>query len=290
MESTLTLPPSAILSSSVVTFLNGRFNDQQDLEQASAIVSELQSQCVDLDQSLTAINSRIQSSLLAYASFSDRIHSLFTDTTSKLTDLGSLTSASSSFSGVKEQVLAEELPALAKEVSRVEIVRAYAAIACQRHFTKWTDKPEFIFALVYKITRDYVDTMDELLQPLVDEARLVGYEDRNLQKISSLSVFCDKPDWLDFWAEIELSDTLENVKFYDSGVESLGRDMEVVFGVFGAWCIRAEGFFPKMSEGLKLLKKKNEEKGDEKWMKEKGIRHLGMAEAEMILKSRVFGS
>ncbi|CAN1299916.1 RINT1-like protein MAG2 [Linum perenne] len=742
MESTLTLPPSAILSSSVVTFLNGRFNDQQDLEQASAIVSELQSQCVDLDQSLTAINSRIQSSLLAYASFSDRIQSLVTDTTSKLTDLGSLTSASSSFSdgGVKEQVLAEELPALAKEVSRVEIVRAYAdtalkldvlvgdiedvvafvmnrnlkrpapqtsdemcthaiealgktedvltyitkkrsqwtrlvsavddrvdralatlrpqqiadhrmlltslgwppplssltsqildteksseasnplftmhgdlkrkycenfralcrlqelqirrkgrqleghnrevalhqplwaveelvnpiSIACQRHFTKWTDKPEFIFALVYKITRDYVDTMDELLQPLVDEARLVGYscreewisamvtslstylakevftayisqqedenvsgilsqarmswlhlvdlmisfdkrvlslathsgvlmsiqEDRNLQKISSLSVFCDKPDWLDFWAEIELSDTLEklkaeaedernwivkvqgaallsgpenykspcqeaegmtaltdddglikvansinavhyfesvvkewcedvffvemgydqndpgtigtegyvdtslggifeeeirkleyfrkewvekvsvvllrgfearcreylknkrqwqdrmeegwpvsknlvesldylqakmavveenmnsidfvsvwrslasgidralfngvftsNVKFYDSGVESLGRDMEVVFGVFEAWCIRAEGFFPKMSEGLKLLKKKKkEEKGDEKWMKEKGIRHLGMAEAERILKSRVFGS
>ncbi|CAN1138834.1 RINT1-like protein MAG2 [Linum perenne] len=99
MKSTLTLPPSVILSSSVVTFLNGRFNDQQDLEQASAIVLELQSQCVDIDQSLTAINSRVQSSLLAYASFSDRIHSLVTDTTSKLTDLGSLTSASSSFSG-----------------------------------------------------------------------------------------------------------------------------------------------------------------------------------------------
>ncbi|CAN1778919.1 hypothetical protein LINPERHAP1_LOCUS14556 [Linum perenne] len=98
MKSTLTLPPSVILSFSVVTFLNCRFNDQQDLEQASAIVLELQSQCVDLDQSLTAINSRVQSSLLAYASFSDRIHSLVTDTTSKLTDLGSLTSASSSFS------------------------------------------------------------------------------------------------------------------------------------------------------------------------------------------------
>ncbi|CAN1299963.1 RINT1-like protein MAG2 [Linum perenne] len=103
MKSTLTIPPSVILSSSVVTFLNGRFNDQQDLEQASAIVLELQSQCVDLDQSLTAINSRVQSSLLAYASFSDQIHSLVTDTTSKLTDLGSLTSASSSFPALKNK-------------------------------------------------------------------------------------------------------------------------------------------------------------------------------------------
>lgn len=162
------------------------------------------------------------------------------------------------------------------------------AVASQRHFSKWADKPEFIFTLVYKITRDYVDSMDELLQPLVDEALLVGYscreewisamvtalstylakeifpiyvgqldeegisgvrsqasiswlhlvdlmisfdkrikslveqagilfslqEDGNLQKISSLSVFCDRPDWLDLWAQIELADTLETLKQY----------------------------------------------------------------------------
>lgn len=159
------------------------------------------------------------------------------------------------------------------------------AVASQRHFSKWTDKPEFIFTLVYKITRDYVDSMDELLQPLVDEAMLVGYscreewisamvttlstylakeifpvyvdqideesvtgiqsqariswlhlvdlmisfdkrikslveqsgmllslQDGSLQKISSLSVFCDRPDWLDLWAQIELTDTLEKLK------------------------------------------------------------------------------
>ncbi|KAL9831570.1 RINT1-like protein MAG2 [Arabidopsis thaliana] len=157
-------------------------------------------------------------------------------------------------------------------------------VASQRHFTKWSEKPEFIFALVYKITRDYVDSMDELLQPLVDEAKLAGYscreewvsamvsslslylvkeifpiyvgqldeanetdlrseakvswlhlidlmisfdkrvqslvsqsgilslqEDGNLLRISSLSVFCDRPDWLDLWAEIELDERL--VKF-----------------------------------------------------------------------------
>lgn len=155
-------------------------------------------------------------------------------------------------------------------------------VASQRHFTKWGEKPEFIFALVYKITRDYVDSMDELLQPLVDKAKLAGYscreewvsamvsslslylvkeifpiyvgqlnetdrsseakvswlhlidlmisfdkrvqslvsqsgilslqEDGNLLRISSLSVFCDRPDWLDKWAEIELDERLVKLK------------------------------------------------------------------------------
>ncbi|CAA3019669.1 RINT1 MAG2 [Olea europaea subsp. europaea] len=158
-------------------------------------------------------------------------------------------------------------------------------IEAQLHFSKWIDKPEFIFALVYKITRDYVDSMDELLQPLLDKAMLSGYscreewisaivsslstylakeifpshvsqlneenitgtesqarlawlhlidlmiafdkrirslvvhsgmslfleEDGNLLKISSLSVFCDRPDWLDLWAEIELTDVLDKL-------------------------------------------------------------------------------
>ncbi|KAH6794247.1 RINT-1 / TIP-1 family, partial [Perilla frutescens var. hirtella] len=52
------------------------------------------------------------------------------------------------------------------------------SIASQRHFSKWIEKPDYIFALVYKITRDYVDSMDDLLQPLVDEAMLSGYSCR----------------------------------------------------------------------------------------------------------------
>lgn len=151
-------------------------------------------------------------------------------------------------------------------------------LASQRHFSKWVDKPELIFALVYKITRDFIDSMDEVLQPLVDKSRLVGYscreewisamvtsvctylakeifpkhvsllqddrrtsflhlvdqmvsfdkktlalisnsglllslrEDENLQRVSVLSVFCDRPDWLDIWAEIELGEMLEKLK------------------------------------------------------------------------------
>lgn len=160
------------------------------------------------------------------------------------------------------------------------------SLAAQGHFAKWVDKPEFIFVLTYKITRDYVDSMDEVLQPLVDEARLVGYscreewissmvsslstylskeifpnyitqldqdtdadiqsqariswlhlvdlmisfdkrikslieqsglllsfdENGNMQRISSLAVFCDRPDWLDLWAEMELSDALAKLQ------------------------------------------------------------------------------
>ncbi|KAL5816501.1 hypothetical protein ACOSQ3_024879 [Xanthoceras sorbifolium] len=176
--------------------------------------------------------------------------------------------------------------ALHQPLWAIEELVSPISVACQRHFAKWIDKPEFIFTLVYKITRDYVDSMDELLQPLVDEAMLVGYscreewvsamvttlftylaketfpvyigqldeesntgiqsqarvswlhlvdlmisfdkrikslvaqsgillslqEDGNSQKISSLSVFCDRPDWLDLWAEIELADALEKLK------------------------------------------------------------------------------
>ncbi|KDP31230.1 hypothetical protein JCGZ_11606 [Jatropha curcas] len=469
MDSTIQiLPPSSSLSSSVVSFLNDRLHTQRDLTTVPRLVSELQSQCLNLDQTLLSLNSRLESSLLAYSSFSDRIHGVFTDASSKLTELASLTRDSTSLSdgvegeGKKGKILGEELPALAKEVARVETVRTYAetalkldnlvgdiedavssamskklrkpsstqnseemrllaietlrktesfltsitkahpqwthlvlavdhrvdralailrpqaiadhralltslgwppplstltssnldtgkstevpsplftmqgdlknqycenflalchlqelqrrrksrqleghntevalhqplwaieelvnpiSVACQRHFSKWINKLEFIFALVYKITSDYVDTMDELLQPLVDEARLVGYscreewisamvtslstylakevftiyvgqldeesvagvqsqgiswlhlidlmiafdkriqslmshsgimaslqEDENLQKISSLSIFCDRPDWLDLWAEIELSDIVEKLK------------------------------------------------------------------------------
>ncbi|XP_062173130.1 RINT1-like protein MAG2L isoform X1 [Alnus glutinosa] len=42
------------------------------------------------------------------------------------------------------------------------------------HFAKWVDQPEFIFALVYKVTRDFIVGVDDVLQPLIDRARLVS--------------------------------------------------------------------------------------------------------------------
>ncbi|OMO87225.1 RINT-1 / TIP-1 family protein [Corchorus capsularis] len=461
MESLPSLPPFSTLSSSASSALNAKLATDQDLTCAPSLVSELLTQCDDLDRALIHLNRTLESSLVSYASFSDSIGDLFGDLSSKLTDLGSAVCFKSSVAD--GEGLGEELPALAKEVARVETVRAYAeiaskldnlvgdiedavsctmnkniikdstaqsseetrllairtlkltediltsvtkthpqwarlvsavdhrvdralailrpqaiadhrallsslrwppplsnltslgfdirksndvpnplftmqgdlkhqycenflalcrlqelqgqrksrqleghnrdialhqplwaveelvnpvSVASQRHFSKWIEKPEFIFALVYKITRDYVDSMDELLQPLVDESMLTGYSCREewisamvsslstylakeifpiyvgqmeeesvtgvrspartswlhlvdlmvsfdkrikslveqsglllshregdtLPKISSLSVFCDRPDWLDLWAEIELAEILEKLK------------------------------------------------------------------------------
>ncbi|XP_050122254.1 RINT1-like protein MAG2 [Malus sylvestris] len=461
-----TFPPASDLPPSVVSFLDDKFPTNENLSGAPTLLSELQAQCGDLDRTLIDLNRSLGSSLLTYASFSDRVHGLLGGINAQLTGLGSSTRSRTSDGEGKEraeQILGEELPALAKEVARVESVRTYAetalklqtmigdiedavsstmkknswkhsarqnseemrlgaiktlkliedvltsvtktrpqwahlvsavdhrvdralavlrphaiadhrallaslgwppplatlssstpdtgrstevlnplftmqgdlkdqycenflalcglqelqrrrklrqlegynrelalhqplwvieelvnpiSLASQRHFTKWVDKPEFIFALVYKTTRDYVDSMDELLQPLVDEAMLTGYscreewisamvsslstylakeifpnyagqpdedsvtgtqsqartswlhlidlmisfdkriksliensgillslqDDGNFLKVSSLSIFSDRPDWLDLWVEIELNDILEKLK------------------------------------------------------------------------------
>ncbi|XP_068308462.1 RINT1-like protein MAG2 [Pyrus communis] len=467
-----TFPPASDLPPSVISFIDDKFRTNENLSGAPTLLSELQAQCGDLDRTLIDLNRILGSSLLTYASFSDRVHGLLGGINAQLTGLGSSTSSRTSDGEGKEraeQILGEELPALAKEVARVESVRTYVetalklqtmigdiedavsstmkknswkhsarqnseemrlgaiktlkliedvltavtkthpqwahlvsavdhrvdralavlrphaiadhwalltslgwppplatltsstpdtgrstevlnplftmqgdlkdqycenflalcglqelqrrrksrqlegynrelalhqplwvieelvnpiSLASQRHFKKWVDKPEFIFALVYKTTRDYVDSMDELLQPLVDEAMLTGYscreewisamvsslsaylakeifpkyagqpdedsitgtqsqariswlhlidlmisfdkriksliensgillslqDDGNFLKVSSLSIFSDRPDWLDLWAEIELKDILEKLK-RDTGDE-----------------------------------------------------------------------
>ncbi|KAK9274040.1 hypothetical protein L1049_018854 [Liquidambar formosana] len=147
------------------------------------------------------------------------------------------------------------------------------------HFLKWVDQPEFIFALVYRITSDLVLGVDLVLQPLIDRARLVSYSakeawvfamvrmlagflakrvfsvlaerykekhlksevisswlhlidlivtfDKRMQSllnsepesfegfskgISVLSVSCDRPDWIDIWAKMELKDAWKKLK------------------------------------------------------------------------------
>ncbi|GAB4835322.1 hypothetical protein Ancab_000231 [Ancistrocladus abbreviatus] len=43
------------------------------------------------------------------------------------------------------------------------------------HLLKWIPQPELIFALVYKVTRDFIGGVDGVLQPLIDRARLGSY-------------------------------------------------------------------------------------------------------------------
>ncbi|ESW12550.1 hypothetical protein PHAVU_008G122500 [Phaseolus vulgaris] len=463
MESLQTLPPSSHLSPAALSFLDHRFRTECALADAPSFVSELQTQCAELDRALDELTRRLGAGLAAYASFSGEIHGLFGHVTDRLTALSSTVVPDEGRGEGDGKGFKEELATLAKEVARLETVRVYAetalkldtlvgdiedavsytmnksmrkqsasqnsqemhmlaiktlkttegiltsitkahpqwkhlvsavdhrvdralailrpqaisehralltslgwppplssftssnsdartvnqvsnpllsmqadlklrysenffalcnlqelqrkrkarqleghdrevalrqplwvieelvnplSLASQRHFSKWIDKPEFIFTLVYKITRDFVDSMDELLQPLVDEAMLFGYscreewisamvtslttymakeifpsyisqldeesatgtqssariswlhlidlmiafdkriksliensgvllsfdDDDIMQKISSLSIFCDRPDWLNLWAEIELEDALDKLK------------------------------------------------------------------------------
>ncbi|KAK9692249.1 hypothetical protein RND81_09G251600 [Saponaria officinalis] len=45
----------------------------------------------------------------------------------------------------------------------------------EHHLLKWTDHPYLMFALVYKVTRDFIEGVDDVLQPLIDMARLGSY-------------------------------------------------------------------------------------------------------------------
>ncbi|KAJ0975262.1 hypothetical protein J5N97_017227 [Dioscorea zingiberensis] len=86
------------------------------------------------------------------------------------------------------------------------------SLVSQRHFSKWIEKPEFIFTLVYKVTRDFVDSMDEILQPMVDKARLFNYSCREewiSAMVTSLTTYLAKeifPKYIDHLQEGDLSD------------------------------------------------------------------------------------
>lgn len=44
----------------------------------------------------------------------------------------------------------------------------------EHHFTSWIEQPEYIFALVYKVSKDFITGVDDVLQPLIDRARLIS--------------------------------------------------------------------------------------------------------------------
>lgn len=86
-----TLPQPSDLSPSVVSFLDDNLHTVEALSRAPILVSELQSQCGDLDQTLIGLNRSLGATLVAYASFSDQIHALLSDVNGQLIGLESST-------------------------------------------------------------------------------------------------------------------------------------------------------------------------------------------------------
>ncbi|GJX31088.1 RINT1-like protein MAG2 [Tanacetum coccineum] len=157
--------------------------------------------------------------------------------------------------------------------------------ACSREYLKnrkqWMEKTKEGWA----VSRSFIGALDYL------QAKMSILE-LNLNKFDFVGVWRTLATAIDslFFIGIFMS----NAKFYDVGVERLANDLTVLFGVFKAWCLRHVGFFPKSSEGLKILKMEDKQlrgsvEGGDRWLNHNVIRHLTVSEVERIMKSRVYG-
>ncbi|XP_047160647.1 RINT1-like protein MAG2L [Vigna umbellata] len=61
-----------------------------------------------------------------------------------------------------------------KQLWAIDELVSPIASRMEYHFTKWSEQPEYMFALAYKVTRDFIAGIDGVLQPLIDKARLVS--------------------------------------------------------------------------------------------------------------------
>ncbi|CAB4279001.1 unnamed protein product [Prunus armeniaca] len=87
-----------------------------------------------------------------------------------------------------QNVCKEQLWAIDELVSPI-------ASRLEYHFSKWVDQPELIFALAYKTTRDFIVGVDDVLQPLIDRARLGSYSAKEAwvyAMVQLLSEFLEK--------------------------------------------------------------------------------------------------
>ncbi|XP_078160505.1 RINT1-like protein MAG2L [Carex rostrata] len=93
-----------------------------------------------------------------------------------------------------------------------ELVQPVAS-RMEHHFAKWSHQPEFIFALVFKITKDFMGGVDDVLQPLIDKARLLGLSAKEAWVSSMVKV-------LSVYLEKEIFPPLV-IKFRENKVESI---------------------------------------------------------------------
>ncbi|CAL5380082.1 unnamed protein product [Camellia sinensis] len=159
------------------------------------------------------------------------------------------------------------------------------------HFSKWVDQPEFIFALVSKITKDFVGGVDDVSQPLIDRAKLVSLSGKEawisvmVQTLSSFlakqmmsfvnseaylfmedsemlegssrglsvfSLFSDRPDWLKIWAKIDLK--VGRMKLKEESKHERAWLVDTKNEIGSAVDTTTERFLLYSRENLKLLK------------------------------------
>lgn len=84
------------------------------------------------------------------------------------------------------------------------------ATRVEHHFLKWIEQPEFIFALVYRITKDFLIGVSEVLQPLIDRARLLSCSAKEAWVsaiVNMLSTFLEKRVFPDLTERYQVKET-----------------------------------------------------------------------------------
>ncbi|CAO2047497.1 unnamed protein product [Urochloa humidicola] len=172
---------------------------------------------------------------------------------------------------------------------------------------EWVDKIATVILRAFDArSRDYLKNKRQWLEksggPAVSRA-FIDSLDYMQGQLSKLEGGLNALDFVTVWRSVASGvDQLlfagiftGSTKISNGGVERLQGDLSVLFAVFSAWCLRPEGFFPRLSEGLRLLKVDEQRlrdgvSTDKNWLREYGIRHLTAADTEKIIKNRVYES
>ncbi|CAN6233446.1 unnamed protein product [Urochloa humidicola] len=172
---------------------------------------------------------------------------------------------------------------------------------------EWVDKIATVILRAFDArSRDYLKNKRQWLEksegPAVSRAFIDSFAYMQGQ-LSKLEGGLNALDFVTVWRSVASGvDQLlfagiftGSTKINNGGVERLQGDLSVLFAVFSAWCLRPEGFFPRLSEGLRLLKVDEQRlrdgvSTDKNWLREYGIRHLTAADTEKIIKNRVYES
>ncbi|KAK8947917.1 hypothetical protein KSP40_PGU008079 [Platanthera guangdongensis] len=125
-EGVARLPRPSNVSPPLLHFLNDQFQSPDHLSKSPDVELELRSRCSDLEASVSDLSVRLSAGFALYAAHSRNVGSLVGGVISTLEDLRSLIGSSSRDGDESDKILGEELPALAREVARVETVRAFA--------------------------------------------------------------------------------------------------------------------------------------------------------------------
>ncbi|CAH2038577.1 unnamed protein product [Thlaspi arvense] len=126
------------------------------------------------------------------------------------------------------------------------------------HFMKWAEQPEFIFALVYKVTRDFADGVDDFLQPLIDRAMLVSCSAKEAwvsAMVQMLSSFLEKkvfPGLIETFKEKRMKP--EDISSWFHLVDQMVTfDKRMQSFVNSDTCLSYEGSSVAFSQGMSVM-------------------------------------